>query len=284
MTGSTRIFYLVTLMVITLVGLVAQPPDAKALFLQPLKITKVTAVVDETANTTTLTINGKNFSFQNFLEVSLGEVGELTIDGVPTDTEIVATWSAAIEPGDYLLTVAKGLLPHKRDTYDLTIGGVGPQGPVGPAGENGTNGQNGTNGSNGTDGSSCSIEGTVVSCTDGTSSDVGGSGSTGPTQPLVSERTQNFGSTLGGPFPRLVTANCLLGEVVVGGGFNLGVTSLNLAALQGIIVTTSQRSESPVTGSTDVIYGWTVIATEHTPTNLSWDLIAIAECMAPHAH
>lgn len=114
-----------------------------------LHITEVTVVLDENANTTTLTIMGEAFSFGNDLSVTLGELGPLTFIGVPTDTQIVAQWPSAITVGDYLLTVSKGKGQSQNDEYDLTIGAVGPQGeegPQGPQGPPGVDGQNGFNG------------------------------------------------------------------------------------------------------------------------------------------
>ncbi len=78
------------------------------LFLKPVKITEVTAVGDDNANITTLPITGRNFSYSHTLKVTLDEFGALTIEGVLTDTQIVATESRTIAPGDSLLKVSKG--------------------------------------------------------------------------------------------------------------------------------------------------------------------------------
>ena len=127
-----------------------------------LIITKVEVVVveDSVSSTTTLTIFGAHFSFGNSLEVTLGEIGPPTSPLLYSDNEIVAEWDSAIANGDYLLTVSTGNGQSKNDEYDLTIGAGG--GAQGPPGEDGA------------DGSSCSIAGTTVSCTDGTSADVQG--------------------------------------------------------------------------------------------------------------
>ena len=127
-----------------------------------LIITKVEVVVveDSVSPTTTLTIFGAHFSFGNSLEVTLGEIGPPTSPLLYSDNEIVAEWDSAIANGDYLLTVSTGNGQSKNDEYDLTIGAGG--GAQGPPGEDGA------------DGSSCSIAGTTVSCTDGTSADVQG--------------------------------------------------------------------------------------------------------------
>jgi len=104
------------------------PPGDKVL------ITEVTAVIDEgPPATTTLTITGRNFSFLNELVVTLGELGEVPIPGVPTDTQIVAVWPAVIPAGDYLVTVSIAAQTGQplNDEYDLTIGAA-PSEPTCP--------------------------------------------------------------------------------------------------------------------------------------------------------
>ncbi|MDT7043267.1 hypothetical protein [Candidatus Nitronereus thalassa] len=103
---------------------------------------------------TTFTIRGEYFSFVNLsdLVVTLGEFGPLTIDGVPTDANIVAKYPAVIQPGDYLLSVFTGNGQSKHDEYDLTIGAVGPQGPQGEPGPTGPQGPAGADGAQGPQG------------------------------------------------------------------------------------------------------------------------------------
>lgn len=106
-----------------------------------LLIKEVDVVVDAGTPQTTFTITGQDFSFTNLsdLTVTLGELGALTI-GTATDTEIVATYPAAISAGEYLLSVATGNGQSHHDEFDLTLGAVGPQGPQGPTGPEGPQG------------------------------------------------------------------------------------------------------------------------------------------------
>ncbi len=121
----------------------------------PLKIVEV--VVD--LNAETLTIKGKKLNTgAHPLKVTLGQFPPLVIIGVPTNTEIVAGLPPAIDPGDYLLTVIKGLLPSKKDRYDLTIGAVGPVGSQGPQGPQGIQGPIGPQGPQGPAGGGQSLE------------------------------------------------------------------------------------------------------------------------------
>lgn len=159
-----------------------------------LNITKV--AVDFDAET--LTITGEQFSFVNTLEVTLGEFGLLNIV-TTTDTEIVVDFpGGGLPDGDYLLTVSRGTGQSQNDEYDLTIGAVGPQGEQGDPGDDGAPGDNG---------SSCSIEGTTVSCTDGTSANVRGpEGPTGPSGPVNVSKSDFYsvtgsGTTTDDPIP-----------------------------------------------------------------------------------
>jgi len=236
------------------------------------------------------------------VKVTLATFGQLTVKAVMDTTMIIAQFPALssvglteseeqLPPGDYVLTVE---VDGEDEDYGLTIGAVGPQGPAGTDGVDGTNGidgdpgKNGVDGTNGQNGSSCSINGTVVSCTDGTYNDVKGpQGDSGPpilAQPMVQTISTNFGSN--SVDLKTVTAKCPVGEVVVGGGFNLSVTNSSADALKSIIVKTSNPSIDTVeTPSGPVnVDAWTVIAEEHTLTGLDWDIFAFARCMAPHEH
>lgn len=113
-----------------------------------LVIKEVEVVVDEVASETTFVIKGEAFSFVNLsdLVVTLGEFGPLTIQGTPTDVNIVATYPDALTSGDYLLSVSTGNGQSKHDEYDLTIGGAGAVGPRGPQGDPGPAGPQGLQG------------------------------------------------------------------------------------------------------------------------------------------
>ncbi len=96
--------------------------------------TIVEVFVDNPHDPTSITIIGEGFSFGREPVVTFGEVGQLTLDGVPTDTRIVALLPVNIAAGDYLLSVSTGRGIGKNDEYNLTIGAVGPTGPMGPDG------------------------------------------------------------------------------------------------------------------------------------------------------
>ena len=171
-------------------------------------------------NGRTITINGRNFSFVNELTVTLGETGPLSLEGVPTDTEIVATLPLGISEGDYLLTVSKGEGPSENDTYDLTIGSglPGPEGPVGPEGPQGEQGPAGPQGPQGFPG------------TQGLPGPSGPPGPQGPPGPPGGESTSLFPSGVsgtggeqntflnigGGAIPGNATVSGYEGQIVVG--------------------------------------------------------------------
>jgi hypothetical protein len=121
---------------------------------KPLRITVV--LVDEAEST--ILIMGEQFKGGNKVEVSLGEVGKITLlckTPAPTTTVITCKWSADDfpAPGDYRLTVSAGKKADEQDTYDLTIGtasGQGPAGPPGPQGPTGATGAQGPQGPPGT--------------------------------------------------------------------------------------------------------------------------------------
>ena len=99
----------------------------------PTRLVIVSARVDVTAGT--LTIDGHDF-----------DDGPLTVtlNGMPlavmsvTASEIVATLPAGLDPGTYLLTASVGPAVTQFDSFNVTLGAVGPQGPTGPQGPPGT--------------------------------------------------------------------------------------------------------------------------------------------------
>lgn len=99
----------------------------------PTRLVIVSARVDVTAGT--LTIDGHDF-----------DDGQLTVtlNGMPlvvmsvTASEIVSTLPAGLDPGTYLLTVSVGPAVTQFDSFNVTLGAVGPQGPPGSQGPPGT--------------------------------------------------------------------------------------------------------------------------------------------------
>ncbi len=112
---------------------------------------KIIKVVPDLENDT-LTITGKRFGNGRKIKVQLAEFGDLLIVGVPTSTEVVAGLPPDITPGDYLLIVSKGNGAAKRDTWELTIGAMGPPGEQGPQGDKGDKGDQGVQGIQGIQG------------------------------------------------------------------------------------------------------------------------------------
>jgi hypothetical protein len=70
----------------------------------------------------------------------------VTLNGMPivvvtsTSSEIVATLPPGLDPGTYLLTVSRGPATTQFDSFNLTLGAVGPPGPPGAAGTAGATG------------------------------------------------------------------------------------------------------------------------------------------------
>ena len=92
-----------------------------------------------------VTIRGLNFGHRPRAALALTELEVLS--GGPE--EILAVLPAGIEPGTYLLGVARGLRHDQMGTIDLTIGGGGAQGPPGPEGKQGPIGPVGPQGLDG---------------------------------------------------------------------------------------------------------------------------------------
>ncbi len=103
-------------------------------------------------NEETLTITGRNFLSVTNPEVTLGEIGLLSLSSVPTDTEIIVNLPLSLADGDYLLGVSIGDAPSQNDEYHLTIGAVGPEGPQGEQGPMGLTGLQGPVGPEGPQG------------------------------------------------------------------------------------------------------------------------------------
>ncbi len=121
-----------------------------------LVIKEVEVDVDDNPSSplTTFTIKGEAFDFVNLsnLVVTLGEIGPLIIDPGATSTNIIATYSAVVPSGEYLLSVSTGNGQSKHDEFDLTIGAVGPAGADGQDGADGKDGAPGLPGADGKDG------------------------------------------------------------------------------------------------------------------------------------
>src|ERR1044072_7088718 len=83
---------------------------------------------------TQLTISGENFG---------KAAPAVAFEGSPlalvshTQTQLVATLPAGVQPGSYLLNVSRGQAPTESDSFDVTLGAVGPKGEKGDKGDKG---------------------------------------------------------------------------------------------------------------------------------------------------
>lgn len=106
--------------------------------------------VDFEANT--IVISGENFDNGEVPTVVLGNYpAPLTLIGTPTANQIVAILPD-VPDGDYLLKVSTGQGVIRYDSYNLTIGAVGPQGIQGEQGLQGPKGDKGDKGDTGATG------------------------------------------------------------------------------------------------------------------------------------
>lgn len=117
-------------------------------------------LVEMSDDTIIITILGNDLIREGFLPLVtlLGHGdGEMEVEKTapaPTTEMIVAYLDVPVEAADYRLMIQTSHEPPLSDTYDLTIGAVGPQGPPGEQGEPGEAGLPGLNGKtihNGTD-------------------------------------------------------------------------------------------------------------------------------------
>lgn len=114
-----------------------------------LVVTSVTSSLD--AAPCLLTLRGRNFG-EGPLDIVLGEAPLRLVD--QADTWALAELDCATEPGDHLLSVARGPSNADRDVLSLTIGAVGPTGPQGVRGPSGPEGPTGPIGPEGPPGPS----------------------------------------------------------------------------------------------------------------------------------
>lgn len=175
----------------------------------------------------TLFINGVNFDNGDFPVVELGGE-ELTVP-LSDALQITTDLPLSFIDGSYTLTVNTGLQRSQFDSFELTLGAVGPQGlpgPVGPTGGRGDIGLQGREGPSGSQGPQ------------GVRGDAGPQGPRGlsqiPTQsiPFPIIRVLGTGQT---PNPRTnSTALCPNGRSVISAGYISGNGS--------VVATTSTRS------------------------------------------
>src|SRR2546428_3684141 len=92
-------------------------------------------------------IRGRNFTL-GVPTVKLSDTSLTVLSS--TDTRIDAMLPPGVSPGSYVLTVSRpGNSPNDIDTFDITLGAVGPQGPKGDKGDPGAQGPPGAKGDKG---------------------------------------------------------------------------------------------------------------------------------------
>jgi hypothetical protein len=197
----------------------AKPPRTGG---PPTLPTIESVIVDMDSEPIKVTLYGRNLLRGDELPaIQFLGIDELTVETNPAPKVdmIVAhiDFDLPEEAGDYQLMIITSEEPPLYDTYDLTIGAVGPQGEPGPAGA---------------DGSSCSVSqgdgSATVTCEDGSEATVhdgadGTPGDTGPQGPpgvLGFYTVEGDSVTLGTNHFRLSVAACDNGDKVTGGGFN----------------------------------------------------------------
>ena len=142
---------------ILLIGILIMGQSAMAVKPESPECTITEAfVVFEPGGLKTVTIYGRNFNCDD-LTVTLGDYGPLTVQSciLDPDNEIIIELPLLIQAGDYLLKIQSGRSLFQSDTYNLTIGAVGPEGPQGeqgPEGAQGPQGEQGATGPQGEDG------------------------------------------------------------------------------------------------------------------------------------
>jgi len=102
------------------------------------------AFVNFETDPVTVNIYGQNFECEN-LNVTLGDYGPLAVISCSPhpDNQIIVELPSNIQAGDYLVNIQSGPSVHQFDSYNLTIGDVGPQGEQGEQGDKGEQGVQG---------------------------------------------------------------------------------------------------------------------------------------------
>jgi len=127
-------------------------------------------------------ISGFNFDNGGYPVVTLAEYGELDVKDppAPNATSIIAMFPVGgLAEGDYALTVSTGVGTPRTDTYDLTVGAVGPAGPTGATGVSGATGPTGAKGATGSTGAKGATGTTGAKGATGSTGAKGATGSTG---------------------------------------------------------------------------------------------------------
>ena len=138
---------------ILLIGILIMGQSAMAVKPESPACTITEAFVNFEADPKTVIIYGLNFNCDD-LTVTLGDYGALTVQSclIDPDNEIIIELPSLIQDGDYLLKIQSGPSLFQSDTYNLTIGAVGPKGDTGDTGALGADGAQGVPGADGAQG------------------------------------------------------------------------------------------------------------------------------------
>jgi len=228
---------------------------------RPLPFLKITSVLVDLENKQVL-ISGLNLDNGTTPMVTLGDSDYVlsVCNSCYNENLITAEYVDTIADGDYLLTVTTGPSAGQTDTYDLTVGAMGPAGPQGEPGQPGPPGEQGPPGEPGPQGEQGP---------QGPQGEPGAPGPIGPTGPVGPAGTAGPPGEQGpqgepgppgeqgppGPAPEIVyrtqagvftaTAMCPEGYKVTGGGY------INLS----IGFTPELNASAPNFGGN----GWTVV-------------------------
>jgi hypothetical protein len=146
---------------------------------QDVSITNVSVDFDNGV----LYISGEHFDNGATPIVSLAGFGELLLANTPTDTQLEASLPILMADGDYRLTVLTGPNAGQSDSYDLTVGAMGPQGPTGEPGPQGEQGDQGPPGPQGPSGAPGPAGSTGAAGPQGVAGAIGPQGADGPQGP-----------------------------------------------------------------------------------------------------
>lgn len=138
------VFFLFSMIICGQSALATQWPSAPS----ELDLVIDSTYVDFSVNPPLLHIFGENLNNGDYMSIILGNVYTLTVL-TASSTEIIAELPDGLLEGDYRLTITTGSAPINFDSYDLTIGAVGPQGPQGEPGPQGVPGPQGPQGEQG---------------------------------------------------------------------------------------------------------------------------------------
>lgn len=98
-------------------------------------------------------LEGQNFVAKNDPSPTVTMSGyPMTVEGVPTATQLYFSIPHNLPPGTYLVTVSRGAGTPKNDTFAITVGINSEAGPQGPQGETGATGAEGPAGPPGPEG------------------------------------------------------------------------------------------------------------------------------------